>query len=308
MQPGLPFQNSSFTSVGDMFSKIGMVMMSEIGGAIGPLLGSFFMALAKPAMEFNETDLSVWTIMFKAGVDRVSLFGKAKPGEKTMLDALYPAAAAFQEAVNLDLPLGFSFRNAAQAARAGADETSGMVAKFGRAKFLGERSLGYQDPGANSIVIMLDAMVEALSGMDESGEINVRDSSDHLKIQSQFLAVNWHKNDAVLEIVSPKSDYALKQSLPFKLYSNSGKSFDLMDGNNWHLENDQLFLTCDNDALEKNIYIKISFPLSESCQIEILTAASNFARCSTKFLSSTSENFFGGGERFSSVNQTREAA
>lgn len=161
---------SSFASVGELFSKIGSVMMWEIGGAIGPLLGSFFLAAAKPAKDITETDLSIWSVMFTAGVDRIRAFGKAQCGDKTILDALQPAHEAFLEASHLELPVGFAFRNAAQAARTGADLTSSMVAKFGRAKFLGERSLGHQDPGANSMYFMLNAMADALARLDEPGE------------------------------------------------------------------------------------------------------------------------------------------
>jgi dihydroxyacetone kinase-like protein len=153
---------ASFASVGALFSQVGKVMLFEIGGAIGPLLGSFFTAAGKQAGEAAEMDLTGWTAMFAAGIARIQTFGKAQPGDKTILDALQPAYEAFQEAARQELPLELAFRNAAMSARLGADQTESMVAKFGRAKFLGSRAVGYQDPGANSIALILLAMSSAL--------------------------------------------------------------------------------------------------------------------------------------------------
>jgi dihydroxyacetone kinase-like protein len=153
-------------TVGELFSKIGSEMLEGIGGAIGPLLGSFFSACAKNARALTEVDLQTWVGMFKTGVEKVRVFGKASPGDKTMLDALQPAADAFDEAVRSQLSILAAFQNATAAARQGADQTAGMVAKFGRAKFLGERAVGHQDPGANSVCFILEAMAEALASMD----------------------------------------------------------------------------------------------------------------------------------------------
>jgi len=158
---------SSYTTVGELFSGVGSVLLQEIGGAVGPLLGSFFTAAARQARELNEVDLAVWSAMFTAGVAKVRQFGKASPGDKTMLDALQPACDAFEIANRQSLPLQDAFRKAAGEARLGAEHTAGWVAKFGRAKFLGERAIGHQDPGATSIYLMLDAMAEALSRMEE---------------------------------------------------------------------------------------------------------------------------------------------
>jgi dihydroxyacetone kinase-like protein len=150
--------SSGFVSIGDLFTKVGYEILQDIGGAIGPLIGSFFIATARKAKDLQEVDLKTWSCMFSAGVEKVRSFGKAAPGDKTILDALIPADKAFEEAAHLGLTWQAAFHNAAMAARQGADQTAGMVAKFGRAKFLGERSVGHQDPGANSIYIILKAM------------------------------------------------------------------------------------------------------------------------------------------------------
>ena len=97
--------SSTFVSVGDLFSKVGSEMLQGIGGAIGPLLGSFFTAASKNAKDLTEVDLRTWSAMFAAGVAKVRLFGKALPGDKTMSDALQPACDAFEEASQSNLTL-----------------------------------------------------------------------------------------------------------------------------------------------------------------------------------------------------------
>jgi dihydroxyacetone kinase-like protein len=162
---------SDMTTVGDLFTKVGSEMLQGIGGAIGPLLGSFFTACARDARDLTEVDLQTWSEMFAAGIAKVRLFGKASPGDKTMIDALQPASEAFAAAVLLNLPLLLAFENAVSAARQGADKTANMVAKYGRAKYLGERGLGHQDPGANSVFFMLNAMTEALTDIDKRNSL-----------------------------------------------------------------------------------------------------------------------------------------
>lgn len=159
---------ASFASVGALFAQVGKVMLFEIGGAIGPLLGSFFSAAGKQAGEAAETDLAGWAAMVAAGIARIQTFGKAQPGDKTILDALQPACEALQEAARQELALELAFQKAAIAARLGADQTENMVAKFGRAKFLGSRAVGHQDPGANSIALTLFAMASALKRMENA--------------------------------------------------------------------------------------------------------------------------------------------
>lgn len=150
-----------FSSVGELFTQVGKVLLFDIGGAIGPLLGSFFTAAGKQAGEITETDLPTWAEMFTAGVTHVQSIGKAQLGDKTILDALLPASDTFQKASTMGKPMILAFQEAAASARQGADQTEGMVAKFGRAKFLGSRAIGHQDPGANSMALMLAAMFEA---------------------------------------------------------------------------------------------------------------------------------------------------
>jgi alpha-glucosidase len=295
--------DSSFGSVGELFSRVGVVILQETGGAIGPLLGSFYMDAAKGTRGLMETDLQVWSGMFSSGVDRISHLGKAQPGDKTLLDALLPAAEVFKEAFGLGFPLVFAFRNAACAARRGADLTGSMVAKFGRAKFLGERALGHQDPGANSIFLMLDAMADALARMDRPGNIHVFEETETLSIATDLLQVNIHKEQVLLEISSLPAKHILKQALPFTFLSKNENPIPLARLLHWHLENDQVFLTCEMQEEHQKVFLLVDFPVPQSCRISLRGMPDGLRQCSVKFSSSQDENFFGGGERFSTVNQ-----
>jgi dihydroxyacetone kinase-like protein len=100
----------------------------------------------------------------RAGMEGVVARGKAEPGDKTMLDALVPACDALDAALSDGKPLGEALTAAAEAARTGRDATIPLVARKGRASYLGERSAGHQDPGATSTALLLDAAVSALGG------------------------------------------------------------------------------------------------------------------------------------------------
>lgn len=134
---------------------LGSTLMSEIGGSMGPLYGSMFRAMGK-AIRGKEIDSEVFLEMLCAGKDAVMNIGDAKPGDKTMLDALVPAFEAFSDAVKKGLPFELALTVMGEAASAGAKATINMVAKIGRASRLGERSRGVQDAGATSCAIILN--------------------------------------------------------------------------------------------------------------------------------------------------------
>jgi dihydroxyacetone kinase phosphoprotein-dependent L subunit len=293
---------TSFASIGELFSKISRAMISQTGGAIGPLLGSFFSAAVKPAKDLTEIDLSTWSLMFSAGVDRISSFGKAKTGDKTILDALQPASDTFQEAVRLDLPMGLAFRNATAAAQDGADLTSEMIAKFGRAKFLGERSLGHPDPGANSMALMLGAMAESLFQLDQPGDVKITDEGNSLSIEAKSIEVKLTKHDPLLEISSERLSHTLKLASPLTFTTDTEDLVSLTSCNGWHLEDNQVFLACENTIENIKAYLIITFPLETCCQVEILSVSNNLTKSSVRFKSSIKEQFFGGGEHFSTAD------
>lgn len=138
--------------------KIGMTVMSSIGGASGSLYGTLFIAISKNLQDQPLT-LAVFADVFLQGVEAVKQRGKADRGEKTMLDVLIPVAEQLhQDAGKLDV-----LEQIKQTAITGAESTRNMIATKGRASFLGERSRGHIDAGAKSSQLMICAIVEALA-------------------------------------------------------------------------------------------------------------------------------------------------
>ena len=136
--------------------SMGMAMMSSMGGASGAVFGTLFRKGSK-ALKENETfDAAGLAEFLKAGTEGVMSRGGAKPGDKTMVDALQPA----QEAAHLssDKPLAEALADAAQAAEAGREASKDMIATMGRAKTLGDASIGHPDAGACSVAIILRSM------------------------------------------------------------------------------------------------------------------------------------------------------
>ena len=141
---------------------VGMALVSKVGGAAGPLYGTMFLQMANAAGDASEVDLAGWTQMLEAGLKGVQMRGKAEPGVKTMVDALAPAVEALERAQEDGAELPAALERSAQAAREGMEKTVPMVARKGRASYLGERSAGHQDPGATSSYLLLQAAVDAL--------------------------------------------------------------------------------------------------------------------------------------------------
>lgn len=146
--------------IGVVFKTVGMTLLSTVGGASGPLYGSFFLDAGKVLAGKTEFGLADWAAALKAGTNSIISRGKAAPGDKTMVDALTPAVQALEDAVRQDSPLPASLAGSAQAAEMGMKSTIPLVAKKGRASYLGERSAGHQDPGAASAYLLLAAAAE----------------------------------------------------------------------------------------------------------------------------------------------------
>lgn len=141
------------------WQKMGMTLMSTIGGASGSLFGTLFVTLSKSAR--NQTiNQQTFAAIFKAGVDAVKQRGKADAGEKTMLDVLIPVADYLQTAVDVSLPE--LLENIPKVAIAGMESTRDMLATKGRASYLEERSLGHIDAGARTSQLMICAIVAVL--------------------------------------------------------------------------------------------------------------------------------------------------
>jgi phosphoenolpyruvate---glycerone phosphotransferase subunit DhaL len=140
---------------------VATTLIRAVGGASGPLYGTFFL---RASSALGGGDGAALAAAMRAGVEGVAARGKAEPGDKTMLDALGPACDALDEALASRSPLDEALRAAAQGAARGRDATVPMVARKGRASYLGERSAGHQDPGATSATLLMEAAATTLAG------------------------------------------------------------------------------------------------------------------------------------------------
>jgi dihydroxyacetone kinase-like protein len=137
-----------------------MTLVSTVGGAGGPLYGTFFMQMGTATSGKLELTLADWSAALQAAVDGVIMRGKANPGDKTMVDALTPALATLKTAAGNGASIPEALRQSAQAAEQGMKDTIPLVARKGRASYLGERSAGHQDPGATSSHLLLQTAAD----------------------------------------------------------------------------------------------------------------------------------------------------
>jgi len=151
--------------VGAFFKAVGMTLVSTVGGAGGPLYGTFFLQLGTATAGKAELTPEDWSAALSAAVDGVRSRGKAVLEDKTMVDALIPARDALAAAVEDGVPFGEALRRSADAAEAGMRATIPLVARKGRASYLGERSAGHQDPGATSSYLLLKTVADSWSGV-----------------------------------------------------------------------------------------------------------------------------------------------
>ena len=145
--------------IGAMLKLVGMTLISTVGGAAGPLYGTAFMRAAAACQGKTSLDGETASQMLAAAIAGIKERGKAVRGEKTMLDALEPAYDAFLQGLGENKPLLDCLELAQKAAAAGVEYTKTIIATKGRASYLGERSLGHQDPGATSSQLMLAALL-----------------------------------------------------------------------------------------------------------------------------------------------------
>ncbi len=149
-------------NAGDLLKKVGMTLVTSVGGASGPLYGTFFLRAATAVGDATVLDGPALLTALRAGLEGIVARGKAEAGDKTMYDALAPAMGAFEEALASGAEPDVAARAAADAAAAGRDATEPMLALKGRASYLGERSVGHVDPGAASSALLLAALADTL--------------------------------------------------------------------------------------------------------------------------------------------------
>lgn len=148
--------------IGALLKGTGMQLVSNVGGASGPLYGTAFMKAGNALKGKTEASAADFAAAMEAAIGGIRMRGKAEEGEKTMLDALCPAYKALVQALDGGADLKAALEKAIEAAKAGVEYTKTIIATKGRASYLGERSLGHQDPGATSSLYMLEEMVKCL--------------------------------------------------------------------------------------------------------------------------------------------------
>lgn len=150
--------------VGAILKAVGMTLVSTVGGAAGPLYGTFFMRAGMAVDGKDALSPQDVVAMFEAALQGVIQRGKAELEDKTMVDAITPAVQMLKESVAADEALSVGLAKATDAAEEGMKATIPLVAKKGRASYLGERSAGHQDPGATSSYMLFKAARETFDG------------------------------------------------------------------------------------------------------------------------------------------------
>jgi phosphoenolpyruvate---glycerone phosphotransferase subunit DhaL len=151
-------------TIGAVFKAASMALIGKVGGASGPLYGTFYLAMGRSIGEQTEVDDAAVAAGLRAGLDGVVARGKAQLEDKTMVDALHPALEALDAALAEGKDLGAALDAAEAAARKGVAATVPLVARKGRASYLGERSRDHQDPGATSSHLIIEVLADVVNG------------------------------------------------------------------------------------------------------------------------------------------------
>lgn len=151
-------EEETFDSPKAVFEAVGEELAATMGGAIGLIIGGLFRGGSETITSSGDIDSQSIYELFYGGLDEIKLIGGAKEGERTLIDALSPACTAYKSALDDGADLGQCLEQAADAADAGAESTADMIAKKGRAKFLGEESLGHVDAGSVTMAKIIRAM------------------------------------------------------------------------------------------------------------------------------------------------------
>ncbi|CAI1046404.1 PTS-dependent dihydroxyacetone kinase, ADP-binding subunit dhaL [Serratia marcescens] len=146
--------------IGFILKNTGMTLLSSVGGASGPLFGTFFIRAAQAANAKQSLDLAELHQMMQEGVEGVVMRGKAEPGDKTMCDVWWPVVDSLGQSAQQNLSVAEALQRAADSAERAVESTITMQARKGRASYLGERSIGHQDPGATSVMLMMKTLAE----------------------------------------------------------------------------------------------------------------------------------------------------
>lgn len=154
----------SYADLGSVCRDVAMTLMASVGGASGPLYGTLFMRMSMKLKDHAQADLTLFAEALEEGLNGIVALGKAELQDKTMVDALSPAVEVMKEAAGRGEDFLSGLESAVRAAQEGMEATIPLVARKGRASYLGERSAGHQDPGATSSYLLLSSFYEALKG------------------------------------------------------------------------------------------------------------------------------------------------
>lgn len=147
--------NNEYEDLGLLFKKVAMMLISNVGGASGPLYGTAFMELGKSFTGKSQLEIADLAIILDSSLKGIKMRGKAEPEDKTIIDALEPAYLSVKEDLENNRSKEDILNNMVDAAEKGVEHTKDIVAKKGRASYLGERSIGHQDPGATSTYLIM---------------------------------------------------------------------------------------------------------------------------------------------------------
>ena len=152
-------------NIGELLKKTGMTLLSKVGGASGPLYGTAYMQAGKVCAGKTSLTPEDGKAIFEAVIAGIQKRGKAVKGEKTMLDSIIPASEAYAAAIDSGASVGEALDAMCKAAEEGMEFTKTIIATKGRASYLGERSIGHQDPGATSATYTLECIRDFVKGM-----------------------------------------------------------------------------------------------------------------------------------------------
>lgn len=155
-------QDFKSSNIGEILKTAGMALVSNVGGAAGPLYGTAFMKAGMAVDGKEELSISDFVIMMKAALEGMKMRGKAELEDKTIIDAIEKALDALNHAIEKGLTPEQAMKEAVDAAYEGVEHTKDIIAKKGRSSYLAERSIGHQDPGATSCALILKTIYEEI--------------------------------------------------------------------------------------------------------------------------------------------------
>ena len=156
------------TSLSDGLFDLGSVLLNKIGGSMGPIYGTIFMEMSSVIEDVEDITLETFSEMLRSGLDGLYEIVDARPGDKTLVDTLYPVCQYVREAANVQTDFSAALEEMKQVAEQGKQSTKDLTAKYGRAARLGERSRGVLDAGATSCCILLQAMADGMKSVLEN--------------------------------------------------------------------------------------------------------------------------------------------